>query len=263
MTRGYHRDAGYRSCTQRRRRLHCRETGGGVRRRVCEDRSMGDLATDTTVEQTDASTFTCDLSPDWEIWGPNGGYLAAVALRAAGHGQRTRPPGVDQRTLRRRRAQRTGRHRRRGESAHQGRHLGHRPDHPGGPATARRHGVGCRRRPRRVGASHRRSARTTCPTPRTSQSTEELLGVQEDGPPRHPFWGNIEQRPTEWIDDWENREASEPSTRAWVKFVPDGDVCRSMGRRLPVADSDRPRLVAVGHAEPTSATSNTSPRPSK
>lgn len=45
---------------------------------------MGDLAIDTAPLQTGASTFSCDLSSDWEIWGPNGGYLASVALRAAG-----------------------------------------------------------------------------------------------------------------------------------------------------------------------------------
>ena len=72
------------------------------------------------------------------------------------------------------------------------------------------------------------------PGPEALQSVEELMGVQ-DGPPRHPFWSNIEQRPTEWIADWENREASEPSTRAWVKFVPTAtfadpwvDACRSL-----------------------------------
>ncbi|HEY1734286.1 MAG TPA: thioesterase family protein, partial [Acidimicrobiales bacterium] len=67
---------------------------------------MGDLAADTAVRRADADAdadvnadadaaadagvttgagrFTATLSPEWEIWGPMGGYVAAVALRAAG-----------------------------------------------------------------------------------------------------------------------------------------------------------------------------------
>src|ERR1043165_1098450 len=29
-------------------------------------------------------TYEAHLSREWEIWGPNGGYLATIALRAAG-----------------------------------------------------------------------------------------------------------------------------------------------------------------------------------
>ena len=45
---------------------------------------MGDLATDTAVTMVSPGRYRADLAPDWEIWGPNGGYLASVAMRAAG-----------------------------------------------------------------------------------------------------------------------------------------------------------------------------------
>ena len=47
---------------------------------------MGDLEDDTRVEPTGDrdGRYRAKLSPDWAIWGPNGGYVVAVALRAAG-----------------------------------------------------------------------------------------------------------------------------------------------------------------------------------
>ena len=52
---------------------------------------MGDLAADTRVEGA-SGEYMARLSRDWEIWGPNGGYVAAIALRAAGaHSRFDRP----------------------------------------------------------------------------------------------------------------------------------------------------------------------------
>jgi hypothetical protein len=44
---------------------------------------MGDLERDTRLAGGEGR-YTATLSRDWEIWGPNGGYLASLALRAAG-----------------------------------------------------------------------------------------------------------------------------------------------------------------------------------
>ena len=44
---------------------------------------MGNLDLDTTPSGADGR-YTIVISEDWRIWGPNGGYLAAIALRAAG-----------------------------------------------------------------------------------------------------------------------------------------------------------------------------------
>lgn len=45
---------------------------------------MGALQTDTAVRPGEGGSLAATLSRDWEIWGPNGGYIAAIALRAAG-----------------------------------------------------------------------------------------------------------------------------------------------------------------------------------
>lgn len=194
---------------------------------------MGDLATDTAVEQVGDTTYSCDLSPDWEIWGPNGGYLAAVAMRAAGVASgRARPASINAHFVGAGRSEpvdidvEVNRHTKVASSV-----------------TARLSQEG---RPLLVATvwgvdgdlggleHHTGLGPHDVPDPEALRTTEELMGVQ-DGPPRHPFWSNIEQRPTEWIADWEHREASEPSTRAWVKFVPTAtfadpwvDACRSL-----------------------------------
>ena len=45
---------------------------------------MGKLQYDTELTERGGKLFAT-LSRDWEIWGPNGGYVSAIALRAAGH----------------------------------------------------------------------------------------------------------------------------------------------------------------------------------
>jgi acyl-CoA thioesterase-2 len=44
---------------------------------------VGDFSADTRVTG-EAGRYRADLSQDWEVWGPLGGYVAAVALRAMG-----------------------------------------------------------------------------------------------------------------------------------------------------------------------------------
>ena len=53
---------------------------------------MGDFELDTRVEAIDDNCFSTLLSPDWAIWGPNGGYLVAIAMRACGERARIARP---------------------------------------------------------------------------------------------------------------------------------------------------------------------------
>jgi acyl-CoA thioesterase len=45
---------------------------------------MGCLRTQSGNTQISDGHFRVELSPEWKIWGPNGGYLAACVLRAVG-----------------------------------------------------------------------------------------------------------------------------------------------------------------------------------
>jgi acyl-CoA thioesterase len=44
---------------------------------------MANFLADTQVERIAPGRYAASLSPDWAVWGPNGGYVAAIALRAA------------------------------------------------------------------------------------------------------------------------------------------------------------------------------------
>jgi acyl-CoA thioesterase len=44
---------------------------------------MANFLADTQVERVAPGRYRAALSPDWAVWGPNGGYVAAIALRAA------------------------------------------------------------------------------------------------------------------------------------------------------------------------------------
>ncbi len=202
---------------------------------------MGDLAIDTAVEATGTGAYGCDLSPDWEIWGPNGGYLASVAMRAAGLASgRARPASITTHFV--------------GAGRSAAVEISVDVNRETKVATSVTARISQEGRPLLVatvwgvdddldGLEHQTSLGPhDVADPETLPSTAELLRSQDpdnDGdsaePARHPFWDNIEQRPTEWIDDWENREVAEPATRTWVRFVPTAtfadpwvDACRSL-----------------------------------
>lgn len=53
---------------------------------------MGDLTKQTRPRSIGDDAYELELSPDWEVWGPNGGYVSAGVLRAVGESSaRDRP----------------------------------------------------------------------------------------------------------------------------------------------------------------------------
>lgn len=176
---------------------------------------MGDLDADTAVEGSDGR-YRAHLSRDWAIWGPNGGYLAVVALRAAGAHTELRRPAtfschylgvadfddvdIEVRTLRRTK---------RVESA----------------------AVSMRQHDRPIleamvwtvgevdGLEHDAAPLPDVEGPDTLPNARDLMEGSEPGPYRR-FWSNFDERPLSWVANWEEREPGDPVARGWYRYLP-------------------------------------------
>jgi acyl-CoA thioesterase len=178
---------------------------------------VGDLAADTEVSGGDGR-YRARLSADWEIWGPCGGYVAAVLLRAAGEHTPLRRPAtlschflgvaafddVDVEVMTLRATRRT-------ESLRVSMRQG---DAPVAEAI-----VWCVARDL-DGPAVTSTAMPEVGAPREIPLIHERVGP-EDRPP-YPFWDNFEHRPVSWIppDEWDSRTASEPVFQGWYRYVP-------------------------------------------
>jgi acyl-CoA thioesterase II len=194
---------------------------------------VGDLAKDTSVEGAEGR-YHARLSDDWAIWGPNGGYVASVALRAAGaHSRFERPASIvghylgvatfddvdiDVTTLRAAK---------RAESMRVSMTQGTQPIFE-----ALVWSVGDVR-----GLEHDDTTMPEVAAPETLPIVAEKLA--ENGiTPFFPFWNNFEERVDDWVDSqekWENRPPSDPVWGHWFRYVPRStfddpwvDACRSL-----------------------------------
>jgi acyl-CoA thioesterase-2 len=173
-----------------------------------------DLEHATRVDE-DEGRYLAGLSEDWEIWGPNGGYLATFALRAAGKVAQIKQPAgfychflsspafdavqLDVKVLK---------HGRRAESfavemTQEGKPILHAmvktaADSPG--------------------YSHQHLKAPAVPSP------ADLETYQHRGDSQHPsfsFWNNIERRPVEQSSTGGPSESpSAPVLREWARFRP-------------------------------------------
>ncbi len=193
---------------------------------------MGDFEVDTRVEG-EAGRYRGQISRDWEIWGPNGGYLAAIALRAAGtEAQIPRPASFAGHFLAVARFEPvelevTTLHRgRRSESLHVAMRQEGRPVLQ---AVVRTAAEG-------PGLEHDVAVMPDVPDPETLKSWEEL---KPDAPPGYPFWQNLEGKIShpERIDD---PGPYQPVFREWQRFRPRAtfdDVWVDAGRMLLLIDT--------------------------
>lgn len=180
-----------------------------------EDLRMGDLELDTAVVGGDGA-YRAVLSRDWEIWGPNGGYLAAIALRAAGaHTPLRRPATFTCHFL--------------GVAEFGDVDLAVRPIRESKRVASL--GVSMTQGGRAIlealiwvvgeldGLAHDAAPMPAVPMPETLPSTAELL-PPERASTYHRFWANFDERPIVWIEDWEHREPSEPRFCSWYRYQP-------------------------------------------
>jgi len=181
---------------------------------------MADLERDTRLVR-DGAAYRVSLCPDWDVWGPNGGYLAAIALRAMGtesgalqpaslHCAYVRSPrsgsDVSVRVEPLRRSHRASVLQARIEQDSQ----------PVLQATA------WFVHPGHAGPTHDALCAPAVPPAESLTAVHDLLPPEQRG--RLALWRCIEERPVEWIEDWASRAAQEPVHRTWcrVRSAPDG-----------------------------------------
>ena len=174
---------------------------------------MGDLAADTAVDGRDGR-YRARLSRAWEVWGPNGGYVAAIALRAA--------------------AAATPLHRPASFACHylsvaEFDHV----DLAVTPLRTARRAVSLRvsmtQHARPIleafawfigavdGLAHDAARMPALPGPEGLPSIEDLVPPEERAP--YAFWQNLEVRPTRWVPRaaW---QPGEPVLQSWYRFRP-------------------------------------------
>ncbi len=175
---------------------------------------MGDLGTDTAVERVGEGRYRATLSADWEIWGPMGGYVAAVALRAVGAESPFDRPAtfschylgvaafgpVDITVETRRQGRTVASHR--VEVSQDGR--------PVLDATAWSVGEV-------EGLEHDETVAPDVPGPDALASLRELV---PDDAPRFPFWENLDSKPTAFEQPWPPDGPRPARWQEWLRFRP-------------------------------------------
>jgi acyl-CoA thioesterase len=181
---------------------------------------VGDIARQTAVtvvgepDEHGVARFEAMVHDDWEIWGPEGGYVAAIALRAAGAASPFARPASFycqylavaafepvQLTVTPRRAGRTVLAQR-VEMAQHGRPV----------LDAMVWSVG-----EVAGLEHEDVTPPDVPLPSALTPYHELV-PDDDG--RFAFWGNFDQNPIDFMADWPPKVPYPPVWRTWVRCRP-------------------------------------------
>jgi acyl-CoA thioesterase II len=165
----------------------------------------------TRVEGSDGR-YQTRLSNEWEVWGPNGGYLAAIALRAAGmHAEIRRPSSLYCHFLSSPKfesVQLEVQVLKRGRRSESLSVCMLQNDKPVLQALIRTTAEA-------AGYEHQQMEAPHVPPPEALKSWAELW-PDYDGP-RYKFWNNLESKP---VDQSISRQPAEAVRRDWIRFVP-------------------------------------------
>lgn len=191
---------------------------------------MGDLSDDSAVEGRDGR-FRGRVSEEWAIWGPNGGYVAALALRAAAASSRLpRPATFACHFL--------------GAAHHDEVEMSVLPLRDGKRAASFRVSMTQQERPvlealawfvgESEGLTHDHATMPDVPDPEELKSWDDLGYAAP-----YPFWQNLEARSIGYVGPWEGRPSGEPQFKQWYRFRPRAtfaDPIVEAARALIVAD---------------------------
>jgi acyl-CoA thioesterase II len=182
---------------------------------------MGDLALETAVtpvgppDDAGVQRFEAQVHRDWEIWGPEGGYVAAIALRAAGAvSPFARPASFYCHYL--------------SVAAFEPVDLVVTPLRSGRTVLAQRVAMTQHGRPvleamvwslgEVEGLEHDDHRAPDVPDPDELRSPQEVWPDRE-GPPFN-FWNNFDQRPVDFSKGWPPPAALPPVWQTWVRCQP-------------------------------------------
>jgi acyl-CoA thioesterase len=175
---------------------------------------VGNLADDTAVDGG-RGEYHARVTDDWSIWGPNGGYVASFALRAAlAESRFDRPVSITSSFLSGARAGAatlTVSVLRTAKRAEALRVVMVQRDQPVLDAHVWTMAPS-------DGLAHDHAPAPPVPGPSELPLVEEL--VPDPPATRFSFFTNLQERPTTWVADWETRPPGEPRFASWFRFVP-------------------------------------------
>ena len=213
--------------------------------------NLGDFELDTRVEGG-AGRYRAALSEDWRIWGPNGGYLATIALRAVGaEAKIARPSSFHAHFLA------VGRFAeielrvepvRVGKRSESFRVRIFQDDKPLLEALVRTAAEG-------PGLEHDVATAPAVPPPESLANIETIVRERGlEGGPRFPFWSNLESRPVDPARVGPPRAPAPPAWLEWFRFRPRAtfaDPWVDAGRALLLIDTmSWPAAVQPHNPEP-------------